>query len=151
MRHLEHLSQSTQDIFLGKKINSKISFAALEENKSLKTLNVSHFSSSFKSLSTLAMAMTANMSLESLRLDGAGVLGIHLPAMKGIQKLNLHINPFDTTGAKQLAEGTREKFSLTSLEIATGCSLIYMRSCSTEDACRGLSRRIQNHGILSAA
>jgi hypothetical protein len=123
--HLEHL---ISQYMFSEKNHVQDLFAALEENTALKTLNVSHsdFSSSFESLSTLARAMTANISLESLQLDyckigndGASVLGIHLPAMKGIQQLNLNINPFDTTGATPLAEGMRENVSLTSLNVAT--------------------------------
>jgi Ran GTPase-activating protein (RanGAP) involved in mRNA processing and transport len=124
--NLEHLI--ARDTFSGKNHVQDL-FAALEENTALKTLDVSNssFSSSVESLSTLAMAMTTNTSLKSLRLgcceignDGASALGIHLPAMKGIQQINLNLNPFDTPGAKELAEGMRENFSLTSLNVATG-------------------------------
>jgi hypothetical protein len=45
--------------------------------------------------------------------------------MTGIQQINLNCNPFDTFGAKDLAEGMRENLSLTSLNVAIryGCSL----------------------------
>jgi hypothetical protein len=58
---LEHLSQSTRHVS-GQENQLHDLFAALIENKSLKALDVSHniFSSSFKTLSTLAIAMTAD-------------------------------------------------------------------------------------------
>jgi Ran GTPase-activating protein (RanGAP) involved in mRNA processing and transport len=101
------------------RLNAESFSIALQENKSLKSLNLTCNGLHAGSALWLAMALRANTTLESINLQGnlipdRGIqaLAEALPEMKGLKKLFLWNNPFSGVGAGAILAGLRSNSAL---------------------------------------
>jgi Ran GTPase-activating protein (RanGAP) involved in mRNA processing and transport len=101
------------------RLNAESFSIALQENKSLKSLNLTSNGLHAASCMWLAMALRINTTLESLNLQsnmipdrGIEFLSEALPEMKGLKKLYLWNNPFSGVGARAILAGLKSNLVL---------------------------------------
>jgi len=92
---------------------------ALSENKSMRSLDLSHNSLSDVDVTYLASALAENQALEELKLvncnisnRGARILARQLRKMAGLKRLWLQENPFGIKGARSLYRATLQNWQL---------------------------------------